>query len=773
MKIGRMRDACCMFLMNLLAVAWCCHAAAGQAAGPPDREQARIARLIGLARVWGDVKLFHPSLAAQPIAWDNALIDAIPKVNAAASPQSYAAVINGMLAKLQDRNTFARIDSAPGGAPQRAVQSGVQVRRQNGTLTVPILAIAQAINMDTSREATLWAPVVSALPTAASVLIDCRGNESEDADPAGTEYFLDRLFRQLIARLANRSVPLGSLRYRLHDGYAPQVGATSGGYFSGMVVSTPEVVDGLSNRPAPPTIVLINDRTPDIASLLSGLQATGRASLVQEGTTAPEIGVRNRKVTLPEGVIVRIRTTETVNPDGSVGLKPDKILPIGSNPAVAESAALALLHSPSLPHHQSVRSGGVTLQSGKDDPYPEMKPPSYVYRLLALFRFWTVIDHLYPYKNLIADTWDTVLPRYIPKFEAAGDALAFETAVMELVAELHDSHAVVRGLTQLPAREGDFLPPIAVRTVGDQTVVTTVIDPHCAVHLGDVLLEIDGEPITARRAASGRLLAASTPQALALRVDRVLLGGSKDSALRLRLRDPDGKVREVTIKRTESRADPRYYLAQQRTTPIVQILPDGFGYVDLARLQPSGIDAMFETIKQTPAVIFDMRGYPNGTAWAIAPRLTARKNITGALFSRPIWEARNLGDEDYAGGTDFTFPQLLPAAKGTTYNGKVVMLINNEAISQAEHTCLLFEAATEVTFIGTPTEGANGDVTNLVLPGNIVVNFSGHAVRHADGRQLQRVGIQPTRRVEPTPRGIAEGRDEILEAALSFLKTGN
>jgi len=81
----------------------------------------------------------------------------------------------------------------------------------------------------------------------------------------------------------------------------------------------------------------------------------------------------------------------------------------------------------------------------------------------------------------------------------------------------------------------------------------------------------------------------------------------------------------------------------------------------------------------------------------------------------------------------------------------------------------VFESATDVTFIGSPTNGANGDVTNLVLPGDIYVGFSGHDVRHADGRQLQRVGIQRHVKAEPTPKGISAGRDEVLEAALKYL----
>jgi C-terminal processing protease CtpA/Prc len=112
---------------------------------------------------------------------------------------------------------------------------------------------------------------------------------------------------------------------------------------------------------------------------------------------------------------------------------------------------------------------------------------------------------------------------------------------------------------------------------------------------------------------------------------------------------------------------------------------------------------------------------------------------------------------------------LSPSSK-PRYSGKVVMLINEQAISAAEHTCLAFSAATDVTFIGTPTVGSDGDITDLVLPGKLHVSFSGHDVRHGDGLQLQRVGVQPHVTVAPTIEGIREGRDEVLEAAVKYLQ---
>jgi hypothetical protein len=50
------------------------------------------------------------------------------------------------------------------------------------------------------------------------------------------------------------------------------------------------------------------------------------------------------------------------------------------------------------------------------------------------------------------------------------------------------------------------------------------------------------------------------------------------------------------------------------------------------------------------------------------------------------------------------------------------------------------------------------------------MSFSGHSVRHADGRQLQRVGLQPHLPARPTIAGLRAGRDEVLERALGYLE---
>jgi C-terminal processing protease CtpA/Prc len=117
-----------------------------------------------------------------------------------------------------------------------------------------------------------------------------------------------------------------------------------------------------------------------------------------------------------------------------------------------------------------------------------------------------------------------------------------------------------------------------------------------------------------------------------------------------------------------------------------------------------------------------------------------------------------------------TFLQRLPRTDKFRYHGKTVLLIDERTISQAEHTGLFFEAANGTKFIGSPTQGANGDVTNLSVPGGIYVRFSGQGVWHADGRQLQRIGLQPDVEAHPTLAGIRAGKDEVLDEAVEYLQ---
>jgi C-terminal processing protease CtpA/Prc len=340
-------------------------------------------------------------------------------------------------------------------------------------------------------------------------------------------------------------------------------------------------------------------------------------------------------------------------------------------------------------------------------------------------------------------------------------------AVAALVSKINDSHGAVR-TPGLLAFFGRVPPGVKVRYIEGKAVVTEVSTDSAVrgagIKVGDVVTHVDGERIDARRARLTPYIAHSTPQALDnTMAQRILLGPDSSTAV-LGLVGSDGREREVRLPRRLA-----FYQEMRwtRPGPTWKVLPGNIGYVDLERLTVPQVDSMFDALKDTKAIIFDNRSYPQGTAWSIAPRLTDRDDVVGARFQRPL-----VMSPDTTAWDTHAFVQTLPRTTKPRYHGKTVMLVDERTISQAEHTGLFFEAANGTKFVGSPTMGANGDVTTVVLPGGGMANFTGHDVRHADGRQLQRVGLQPQVLVRPTIAGIRAGKDEVLERAVRFIETG-
>ena len=310
--------------------------------------------------------------------------------------------------------------------------------------------------------------------------------------------------------------------------------------------------------------------------------------------------------------------------------------------------------------------------------------------------------------------------------------------------------------------------PVDEPLLHGQIVVTSIIDPltcrDAGVRVGDIVTAVTGVP----RKRAGR--AASLRQ----RLDPQGVASTRRRLRHQRLRGTSQATITVTFRHPGSPpCIPRAFrttglIRQARSGPIVRVLPGNVGYVDLDRLEIAAVDSMFSTLANTRAIIFDDRGYPRRTAWPIAPRLTARNKVEGAFFN--MLDVSAVEVENGEGALPVlsfsNFYQMLDDASGPRYLKPVVVLVDERTLSQAEHSALFFEAAAHATFVGTPTAGANGDVTQFAVPGGITLAFSGLGVRHADGAQLQRVGIVPTVRIEPSAADIAAGRDVVLEAGL-------
>ncbi|MEO5906483.1 MAG: hypothetical protein ABIQ11_07145 [Saprospiraceae bacterium] len=82
---------------------------------------------------------------------------------------------------------------------------------------------------------------------------------------------------------------------------------------------------------------------------------------------------------------------------------------------------------------------------------------------------------------------------------------------------------------------------------------------------------------------------------------------------------------------------------------------------------------------------------------------------------------------------------------------------------------MAYRVATNATVIGSTTAAADGNVSEIYLPGGIRTMISGIGVYYPDGKETQRIGIVPDIEVKPTIAGIRDGRDEVLEKAIEVV----
>lgn len=714
----------------------------------------RIERLTGLCRVWGAVKFFHPYLAYRDIDWDAALVGAIPLVNGATSAEDFGKAVTQMLSALDDPATRLLDPAEP---EEWEVAFPAVVSEGDPMLLwqdeVAVLQASQLTSLPYGPELSeLLGKWFDEMEKATALILDLRGSGG---------YYVGVALANMARRLLEGEALQPAFRSRMHSGYTTD-GGGSGGYSSGFYLTDALPIAGTGGPLASKPLAAILDAAAGTPGWVLALQAD-RARVIfagDAGVIAP-----SEILELAEGLRVQMRTSELILPDGSVGFVPDSVTEPGpsgddyfASPAMTAALEAVASHAPR-PAVGSVSQGPITPyrreKRYEDSPYPDAE-----HRLLALFRYWTIMNLFFPYKEHLDRPWSETLAEGIPLMEAAGDETEYALALASVIAQSRDTHCFLYS-EAFQRWMGATVPPMIVRLVEGRTVVTHLAEPVAGLAVGDVVLSVDGQTTESRRDRLRPYIAASTAQAMEWRLHNVLFAGEADSDAALEIEGTDGTATTVTVRRSQG-----YVPAPDRPLPVFGVLPSGFGYFDLARLMPHEVDDAFEAVRETPALIIDDRCYPNGTAWAIAPRL-ADGPVAGALFRRP--EPRS-PDPDFV--HEFRFMQTLPASDKWRYKKPVVMLINGEAISQAEHTCLLIDAACQPTFIGSATNGANGDVTTIQLPGGVRTMFSGHDVRHADGRQLQRVGVQPHIEVHPTIAGIRAGRDEVLDAAVAFLTDG-
>jgi hypothetical protein len=105
--------------------------------------------------------------------------------------------------------------------------------------------------------------------------------------------------------------------------------------------------------------------------------------------------------------------------------------------------------------------------------YPATDYPDAGIRLLALYRYWNIVQYFYPNRYLIKEDWDTILEEFIPKFVNAENNTAYVAALLEIIGRIRDTHANIWGGTRaLELLKGNFITPFQAKFIESKLTVT-------------------------------------------------------------------------------------------------------------------------------------------------------------------------------------------------------------------------------------------------------------------------------------------------------------
>jgi C-terminal processing protease CtpA/Prc len=363
---------------------------------------------------------------------------------------------------------------------------------------------------------------------------------------------------------------------------------------------------------------------------------------------------------------------------------------------------------------------------------------------------WNVLEHFWPYWDVVRTDWNAALDAALA--DALNDQnLDDHVATLErLSAAAPDGHAE----TICPgARPRGYL-PFLIDSIENQLIVTS--STTTAVAPGDIIVAIDGRPAGDLLAAEVALQSGS-PQYRVVAATGEVGASSVGSTARVRVRR-GGAERDVALPRGRK-------VTPQFTRSPIERLDDGVYYVDLGRATMTALMEILDRLAAAPGVVFDLRDYPNNNDKILSYLLTAP-----AVFTEEMSVPRVIRP-DHAIASWKTFHGEVPVLT-PHIAGRVAFLTGPRAISYAESVMSIVEHYHLAEIVGAPTAGTNGNIAEITTPLGCRTLFTAMRVVKRDGRQHHLVGIQPTLPASRTIAGVIAGRDEVLEKALRYVRTG-
>ncbi|WP_374018400.1 S41 family peptidase [Paenibacillus thiaminolyticus] len=375
-------------------------------------------------------------------------------------------------------------------------------------------------------------------------------------------------------------------------------------------------------------------------------------------------------------------------------------------------------------------------------------------RLANVVIAWNVLQHFYPYFDVVNVDWDQALTDALLQSLKDQTTDQFVQTMKQMLEKTGDGHSGMFGPMSQTSDRAYF--PFRVEWIEEQVVISnakTGID----LKPGDIILELNGKSASTYFKQLEKYIAGSEQWKRYIAATQFSEGSI-------------GKVATMTVQRGEQKfeiaipyTDKNDNVVDEFIRPVfIDKVADDIYYVNLSNITMDMFKERLHELEKAKGIIFDMRGYPTNLMQDLL------SYVTDAPVQLPQYHVPTsvYPDQEKAG---FRVAQALVEPLQPKLKGKIVFLTYGGAISRAEWILGVVEHDRLGEIVGVPTAGANGDINRMELPGGYYIIWTGAKILKQDGSQHHLIGIQPTVPVKRTIRELREGRDIYMEKAIEII----
>ncbi|WEK71614.1 MAG: S41 family peptidase [Candidatus Chryseobacterium colombiense] len=439
---------------------------------------------------------------------------------------------------------------------------------------------------------------------------------------------------------------------------------------------------------------------------------------------------------------------------------------------------------------------GKSVSTEKKYSFPKNENLPIEYRLLTLAKIQGIVDYLFPHKYIMDEGFENYFKNSLEVNLKITSRKDFETVLAKLVSKLKDSHAF--SFYRLLNYKGDILnmlnlAPFDFQIVDDHILVTHLIFPEiCSkdqINVGDRIFSINGKSIPQIIKEKGELLSTSNTEKLVYLLSKYennLIWSDDLTQKTLEIKPgKSNKKFSTKIDLIKSSNKEKYdlivsYLQDKiKKRESRQLINKNVAYFKvnetlefINNIDDNKIDAVMDSIlsnaAQKKAIIFDMRAYPDWGGFFyhyIYKYFSPTDNYFGKYYKPNL---KNIGTFTYK---DYDYFPAISDKITHPYKGKVFILVNPDTRSASEwYSMSLQKIFPQSLTIGQQTSGADGDLVEVNLPGDYVLEFTGNGIFYPDNSQTQQIGIRINEIIKYKDKDILENRDLEFERILGSIK---